>query len=187
MFEKAVRWVTAQVPLEVGAELDTTELAGSRAGPQAERDQGPSRRAGQLPADHDSTTRCRQDALTDHPSGRALDLMIPNYKSASGKALGQKVAAWAKANARDLGINYVIWNQHIWNIRARQGRLALHGRPRRRFGQPPESRAHHRVRRRLRPALEKLKIGQAFADHGNANDQQQHGHDRGIVLDQPAT
>jgi hypothetical protein len=43
--------------------------------------------------------------------------MIPNYKSASGKALGQKVALWAKANAKTLGVEYVIWNQHIWNIR----------------------------------------------------------------------
>ena len=58
----------------------------------------------------------RKDPLPDHPSGRALDLMIPNYKSASGKELGQKVALWAKANAKSLGINYVIWNQHIWNI-----------------------------------------------------------------------
>jgi uncharacterized protein YgiM (DUF1202 family) len=58
----------------------------------------------------------RAGVFTDHSTGRALDLMIPNYKSASGKALGYKVAAWAKANARDLGINYVIWNQHIWNI-----------------------------------------------------------------------
>ena len=58
----------------------------------------------------------RKDPLPDHPSGRALDLMIPNYKSASGKALGEKVALWAKANAKGLGINYVIWNQRIWNI-----------------------------------------------------------------------
>jgi uncharacterized protein YgiM (DUF1202 family) len=58
----------------------------------------------------------RAGIFTDHSTGRALDLMIPNYKSASGKALGYKVAAWARANARDLGINYVIWNQHIWNI-----------------------------------------------------------------------
>jgi uncharacterized protein YgiM (DUF1202 family) len=58
----------------------------------------------------------RAGVFTDHSTGRALDLMIPNYRSASGKALGYKVAAWAKANARDLGINYVIWNQHIWNI-----------------------------------------------------------------------
>ena len=59
----------------------------------------------------------RRDPIPDHPSGRALDLMIPNYKSVSGKAFGQKVALWAKANASSLGIEYVIWNQHIWNIK----------------------------------------------------------------------
>jgi uncharacterized protein YgiM (DUF1202 family) len=58
----------------------------------------------------------RAGVFTDHSTGRALDLMIPNYRSASGKALGYKVAAWAKANAKPLGINYVIWNQHIWNV-----------------------------------------------------------------------
>lgn len=64
----------------------------------------------------------RPDPIPDHPSGRALDLMIPNYKSASGKAFGKKVALWAKANATSLGIEYVIWDQHIWNIkRDREG------------------------------------------------------------------
>ena len=58
----------------------------------------------------------RPDAIPDHPSGRALDLMIPNYTSATGQALGYKVADWARTNARQLGINYVIWHQHIWNI-----------------------------------------------------------------------
>jgi len=58
----------------------------------------------------------RPSVIPDHEQGRALDCMIPNYRSASGKALGAEAAAWAKANARSLGINYVIWNQHIWNI-----------------------------------------------------------------------
>ena len=58
----------------------------------------------------------RPSVIPDHEQGRALDCMIPNYQSASGKALGEEAAAWAKANARLLGINYVIWNQHIWNI-----------------------------------------------------------------------
>ncbi len=58
----------------------------------------------------------RKDPLPDHPSGRALDIMIPNYKSAAGKALGYDVAKYLKDNARSLGVNYVIWNQHIWNI-----------------------------------------------------------------------
>ena len=58
----------------------------------------------------------RRDVTPDHPAGRALDLMIPNYKSSSGKKLGGEVALWLKANARELDINYVIWNQRIWNI-----------------------------------------------------------------------
>lgn len=62
----------------------------------------------------------RPDPLPDHPSGRAIDLMIPKYKSVAGKRLGGQVAAWAKKQARPLGINYVIWNQHIWNIRRNQ-------------------------------------------------------------------
>jgi uncharacterized protein YgiM (DUF1202 family) len=58
----------------------------------------------------------RPSVIPDHEQGRALDCMIPNYRSASGKALGAEAAAWARANARSLGINYVIWNQRIWNI-----------------------------------------------------------------------
>ena len=58
----------------------------------------------------------RKDSIPDHPSGRALDLMIPSYGSRAGRAFGSEVAAWARANARTLGIQYVIWNQHIWNV-----------------------------------------------------------------------
>jgi uncharacterized protein YgiM (DUF1202 family) len=58
----------------------------------------------------------RPDTIPDHPAGRAIDIMIPKYKTKSGRALGFKVARWAKANARTLHINYVIWDQHIWNI-----------------------------------------------------------------------
>ena len=58
----------------------------------------------------------------EHPLGRALDVMIPNYKSESGRALGTRVAEWARANAKRLDINYVVWRQQIWNIqRDREG------------------------------------------------------------------
>ncbi|MBM7799338.1 uncharacterized protein YgiM (DUF1202 family) [Microlunatus panaciterrae] len=59
----------------------------------------------------------RPDAIPDHPSGKALDIMLPNYQSASGKALGGRIAAWAQANQSQLNIEYVIWNQHIWNVK----------------------------------------------------------------------
>jgi uncharacterized protein YgiM (DUF1202 family) len=58
----------------------------------------------------------RPDALPDHPSGRALDLMIPNYKSKAGKKLGHDLSRWLEARHTELGINYIIWDQHIWNV-----------------------------------------------------------------------
>jgi uncharacterized protein YraI len=58
----------------------------------------------------------RRDVTPDHPAGRALDLMIPNYKTTAGKKLGGEVATWLRTNARSLDVHYVIWNQRIWNI-----------------------------------------------------------------------
>ena len=51
----------------------------------------------------------------EHGKGRALDVMLPNWKSASGKALGRKIASWARSRAGSLKIWYVIYNQRIWN------------------------------------------------------------------------
>lgn len=59
----------------------------------------------------------RPDALPDHPSGRALDLMIPRYQSAAGKQLGHDLSRWLESRHSQLGINYIIWDQHIWNAR----------------------------------------------------------------------
>jgi uncharacterized protein YgiM (DUF1202 family) len=59
----------------------------------------------------------RQDPLPDHPSGRALDIMV--YTNITQ---GQAVADWAQANADSLNIEYIIWNQRIWSVaRAREG------------------------------------------------------------------
>lgn len=64
----------------------------------------------------------RPDSLPDHPSGRAVDIMLPNYRSASSKALGKEIAEWAKANASRLNVEYIIWDQHIWSVaRSREG------------------------------------------------------------------
>lgn len=59
----------------------------------------------------------RQDPLPDHPSGRALDIMV--Y---SNEALGDRVAEWTRENAQELNIDYIIWNQRIWSVaRASEG------------------------------------------------------------------
>ena len=71
----------------------------------------------------------RPEANSDHSTGRAVDLMIPNYRSASGKNFGGDVAAWARANARSLGVTYVIWNQRIWSVaRSSEGWRAMANR-----------------------------------------------------------
>ena len=115
IFEKAVRWVTAKylsksVPSSVPPSWRAVERGLK---PNAVK----VHRAARAKFPQITTYyTLRAGVFTDHSTGRALDLMIPNYRSASGKALGYKLAAWAKANAKPLGINYVIWNQHIWNI-----------------------------------------------------------------------
>ena len=58
----------------------------------------------------------RPDSIPDHPSGHALDLMLPDYTSPASNALGWQIANWARANAASLNIQYIIFDQHIWNI-----------------------------------------------------------------------
>lgn len=56
----------------------------------------------------------RQDALRWHPSGLAIDVMIPNHDSPDGIALGNQIAGLALANAKRWGIDHVIWRQKIY-------------------------------------------------------------------------
>lgn len=58
----------------------------------------------------------------DHPSGRAVDLMIPNYQDQSGIDLGTRIADWIRQHHAQLGVRYIIWREHIWNVdRDREG------------------------------------------------------------------
>ncbi|MGH3446012.1 MAG: M23 family metallopeptidase, partial [Nocardioidaceae bacterium] len=52
---------------------------------------------------------------SDHPSGRAVDVMIDDYQSTQGNQLGWRVARWARTHAKALGITYVIFDQRIWS------------------------------------------------------------------------
>ena len=53
-------------------------------------------------------------ATSDHPVGRAIDVMIDNYRDPAQIALGDRVAQFAIANHANLKIKYVIWRQRIW-------------------------------------------------------------------------
>jgi hypothetical protein len=56
----------------------------------------------------------RQDALRWHPSGLAIDVMIPNHNSPEGIELGDQIAGYALANAKRWGVDHVIWRQKIY-------------------------------------------------------------------------
>jgi len=51
------------------------------------------------------------DPFPDHPSGNALDIMIPGSGTASGKALGDQINAWLIANKDAIGLVSTIWQQ----------------------------------------------------------------------------
>lgn len=51
----------------------------------------------------------RPDSKPWHPSGLAIDVMIPNPESPEGIALGDQIKAFAMANAARFGLQDVIW------------------------------------------------------------------------------
>lgn len=48
---------------------------------------------------------------SDHTEGRAVDLMIANYRSGDGVALGDEITDYVLANAEFFNVEYVIWRQ----------------------------------------------------------------------------
>ncbi|HMR48770.1 MAG TPA: hypothetical protein PKE40_05940, partial [Arachnia sp.] len=69
----------------------------------------------------------RKDNTPDHPAGRAVDVMIPNYRS--DNALGYEIAEYFKDNAKQFGVSYIIWDQKIWSVqRNKEGWRAMSDR-----------------------------------------------------------
>ena len=52
---------------------------------------------------------------SDHPSGRAVDAMIPGWQTPEGRRLGDDVAGYVQASAAALNVRYIIWNARIWS------------------------------------------------------------------------
>ncbi|MGW4099584.1 MULTISPECIES: hypothetical protein [unclassified Mycobacterium] len=57
----------------------------------------------------------RADSMKWHPNGQAIDVMIPNYGTPEGKALGDRIVAYALDNADRFGVNHVIFRQQIYS------------------------------------------------------------------------
>ncbi|UYL87850.1 tape measure protein [Gordonia phage Malisha] len=73
----------------------------------------------------------RQDAYPEHPSGRALDVMVPDMKT------GDEVNAWTHANAKKFPIEHTIWKQR-WRP---QGNI--NGTPMEDRGSPTQNHMDH--------------------------------------------
>ncbi|WP_286150248.1 hypothetical protein [Mycobacterium sp. ST-F2] len=74
-------------------------------------------------------TGVRPDALRWHPEGLALDVMVPNYGSSAGKALGDRILAYVLANAKRFDLNHVIWRQAIYFPDGTAHRMPDYGGP----------------------------------------------------------
>ncbi len=55
-----------------------------------------------------------RSSADDHGAGKAVDLMLPSYRS--NQDLGWEIANYYRTHASELGIQYIIFGQKIWNI-----------------------------------------------------------------------
>lgn len=63
----------------------------------------------------------RPDSKPWHPSGLAIDVMIPNYGSAEGVALGDEILAFVLGNAGRFGLQDAIWRDTYYTPGGPQG------------------------------------------------------------------
>jgi hypothetical protein len=61
------------------------------------------------------------DAFPDHPSGRAIDIMMPNGGGGSDVGLGNDIAEYFMENAKEYGVHYIIWRQRMWKSSSKPG------------------------------------------------------------------
>ena len=66
----------------------------------------------------------RPDSMKWHPEGLAIDVVIPDYRTPAGKALGDRIMAFAFQNADRFGLVNVIWQQTYYPIGGKAHRMA---------------------------------------------------------------
>jgi hypothetical protein len=69
----------------------------------------------------------RADGMRWHPDGLALDVMIPDYRSPDGIALGDRIVAYVRANADRFALNHLIWRQVLYLPNGTVRRMADRG------------------------------------------------------------
>jgi len=53
----------------------------------------------------------RPDAMKWHPQGLAIDVIIPDYDTTAGRALGDRIARFALNDVKRFGLEHVIWQR----------------------------------------------------------------------------
>lgn len=71
----------------------------------------------------------RADSLPYHPSGRALDIMIPDSSTPEGKQLGDDIRRHLLENASAYGLEDVIWQQNWTGANGQSNRMDDRGNP----------------------------------------------------------
>ena len=92
-----------------------------------------SRSVGSVPADRE-IGGLRPDPLHEHDEGLALDIVVPkNPTSPEGVAPGDEIRDFLLTRADELGIDHVLWRQHVYRadgasepMEPRGGDLANH-------------------------------------------------------------
>lgn len=53
----------------------------------------------------------RPDSMRWHPNGLAIDVIIPDWDTPAGRALGDRITEFTFDHADEFGLEYVIWQQ----------------------------------------------------------------------------
>ena len=59
--------------------------------------------------------RASSSYSSDHPNGRAIDVMVSNWSTQASADYGWTIARDFAANASKYEVTYIIWRQQIWN------------------------------------------------------------------------
>jgi hypothetical protein len=58
--------------------------------------------------------------LSVHATGRALDVFVPKTGGQADNTKGDAIANWLVENARELGVQAVIWDRAAWSVRTKR-------------------------------------------------------------------
>ncbi|MBA4023915.1 MAG: transglycosylase [Gordonia sp.] len=142
--------VTAKTPAPAGAFVNAAAAPPKPAAPEAAKDPGPLpplmppkgseahfqvdsvRLARAITVKFPQITTIggwREDGggYQDHPDGRAVDIMIPNYTAADGIALGDQVNKYVHDNKDHFQVVYTIWRQEYFPANAPASKMDSRG------------------------------------------------------------